>query len=193
MVGLGELVAEAHLGRHHEDLARDERVDVLARAVVGHLGELGVEVEACVEVYFGGIVAHAYGGGVFVVLIGSILRIVQVAHIVEHLVLGGEGADDGVSIGVAIGGVSGEEAGIGLVGEGVEVEAGAVGVGVLVRILVAEFAEPPVAEGLYIAQTGAVAVVLAGRSAVLVEEARCLARGGVVVDVGDGEGVGLAL
>ena len=77
---------------------------MLTGAVVAHLCLLGIEIYAGVEADFLGIVAYARRGCVLKVFVGSILRVVQVANIIQQVVSCGQRSD-----GIAVGGAEAGE------------------------------------------------------------------------------------
>ena len=122
--GVGETVAQSHLGRDVEDVARDGGVD-LARAIIGQFGLLRHKVDPGVEAYHLRVVADAHAGAVGEVFIGGILAVLVIAH--HHERVNGRGdIAQGMTPHVVV----------------AELIKGAIAVGVAVRELVVELQVP---------------------------------------------------
>ena len=155
---------------------------MLSGAVVGHLGLLGVDGHAGVEAHGLGVIPHADVDGVVVVLVGGVLRVVVVAGDVHPVVDGGQRAKHGEAL-HHVGPCA---------AEAVEAVASAVAVLIAEVVVVVEFGEPLLAQGLDVAQADAVVPVFHGRGGVLVDELP-VAVAAEVLDVGEGVAVALVL
>ncbi|EJW95071.1 hypothetical protein EVA_16819 [gut metagenome] len=180
VLGLGETIAEAHLRRDIEDIAGNQRIDMLSWTFVCHLRLLRIQIHTHIETNGFALVADTQVGGVIHILIGSILAIEQVTRSIEQFVLGRQSTNQRMVQRIVPGVLR-------VVEDFIEVVAGTIVIRIAEVIAITQFGKPILEEGFHVTCTHAVVPVFGRRFAVLVQVFRSITI--VIGDIGNGKAI----